>query len=228
MGDCIRLTTSNRSILIDEKMFDFSEKKEYVFEFGKAYALIGDFGFGGHLISSLMTNECNVIDERILVNSREDRDYFKNNGWRIGQSVYTKILKRERKIHDILIALKKNEKYDEIIRYFEIDDSLLPETISSMPHEKWRVSTAVGLLMNRTVFGLPYMNSRFLYDVFYSSGNLLSIEKIKEFGGLVIIPTNDKDLVSPIVDETVILDNSQFDGIKQYAKKQLERLGVKQ
>ena len=112
--------------------------------------------------------------------------------------------------------------------YFDINVNSLSDKISGMPHEKWRVSTAVGLLMNKTVFGLPYMNSRFLYDVFYSSGNLLSIDKITETGGIVIIPTNDMTLVSPIVDEIIILENSQFKGLDSCAEKQLERLRMKQ
>ena len=224
MGNNIRIKTCKRSFLINNDMYDYTDENNYCFESGKSYALIGDFGHGGDSISGLLTNRVNIVNEVIEVDSTLDRSYPQREGWRVGQTCYSKITGRE---IDLKLLLRESESlkcYSDVVDFFEINPNNLPRRISEMPHEKWRVSIAIGLLKRKQLFGFPFMNSRFLFDVLYSSGNALSIKKITEYGGIVIIPTNDIELITPIVDEVVFINNGRFNNLESYAIEQMKRM----
>lgn len=224
MGNNLRLTTCSRSFLIDGNLYDYTDDNTYSFEFGKSYALIGDFGQGGNSLSGLLTNKYEIVNEKIEIGNIKDNLYPRKKGWCVGQSSYSRITGHEKSIKGLLKELDDSPFFSELVDFFEINPREMPNYISEMPHEKWRVSIAIGLLKNREVFGFPYMNSRYLYDVLYSSGNVLSIKKITEHGGIVIIPTNDTKLISPIVDHVLTINNSRFESLYIYAKAQMERI----
>ena len=220
----IRLITQERSIVLGENIYDFTAEGHYDFCFGKSYALLGDFGKGGYLVSGLLSDKVPIMKERIIVNGNDDSLFAKKYGWMIGQSYYSNLRSKEMTVSKILNRFKNNKNYSEIIEYFEIEENRLPNLISQMPHEKWRVSSAIGLLAGKRLFCFPYMNSRLLYDVIYSSGNLLTVKKITNMGGIVIIPTNDVSLISCVVDKTVCINNSRFDDLCSLAEAQSKRL----
>ena len=226
MGNNIRLITYSRSFLIGD-MYDYTDENTYSFEFGKSYALIGDFGKGGNSISGLLTNKYKIMNESIEINNAKDNLYPQKAGWCIGQSSFSKITGHEISLNRLLKESENSPLFSELVDFFRINPREMPHYISEMAHEKWRVSIAIGLLKNKKVFGFSFMNSRFLYDVLYSSGNALSIKKITEYGGIVIIPTNDKELITPIVDNVITLNNSRFESLFSYVKDQMERMDIK-
>ncbi len=246
MSSSFRLITTNKqSVCIDNSMYDYLDNTDLTFEFGKSYALLGDFGMGGHLISLILSGSRDttdyypvgsfieahalrnslVPDTRILVDGVENNDFVKDRGWLVGRSLYSKITGQERTLSSILNQYKNKDMYSDIISYFDISEGM-SKYVSRMPHEKWRVSSAIGLLTDRKVFCYPYMNSRFLLDTFYFSSNALCVNKIKEYGGTVIIPTNDLELASPLVDHVVKIDNRDFLNLETYANEQRGRMGI--
>lgn len=246
MSSSIRLITINKqAVCIDNSMYDYLDQTDLTFEFGKSYALLGDFGMGGHTISMILSgsrNETesypvgNIIaahalrnsipaDTRILVDGVEDNDFARNKGWLVGRSLYSKITGKERSLSSILDEYKSKDTYSDVLSYFDISAGMI-KYISQMPHEKWRVSSAVGLLSDKKIFCYPYMNSRSLLDTFYFSSNALCVKKINEMGGTVIIPTNDLKLVSPLVDEVIEIDNHSFSNLDMYADEQRKRMGI--
>lgn len=220
----IRLITQDRSIMLEDNMYDFTDENSYGFCYGKCYSLLGEFGQGGYLISRLLSNKIPIMNEKIISNGNYDSMFAKKYGWMVGQSYISKVGKREMTISQILNQFKNSRNYQEIIEYFEIDKNQMSNYLSQMPHEKWRVSAAIGLLAGKRLFCFPYLNSRLIYDVIYSSGNLLTIKKITTMGGIVIIPTNDNSILSGVVDETINVKNSRFNDLCLLAKKQEKRL----
>ena len=250
MSSVIRfMTAKEKTMCIENSMYDYLDKIDVTFEFGKSYAFVGDFGTGGYGISRILSGNVEIsnfrnnyygltdlfassllrksmqADYSVLVDGIESVDYLSENGWFVGQSLFSRITGREKKISSILNDLKENPFYSDIVDYFDVSKGMGPR-VSDLIHEKWRVSTAIGLLLEKQLFCYPYMNSRFLYDVFYSSGNALSVKKCTELGRIVIIPTNDIELVSPIVDEVIVLQNRKFENLEQYITEHIKRLGI--
>ncbi len=224
MGTYIRIKTNNRNFIINEDMFDYTDEREFKFLFGKSYALVGEFGCGGYSISNILTNRSPIINEEIWIDSKKEQSYPLYNGWLVGQTCYSKCLKKELGLKEILRKHEHSDRYNAIIEYFDVNLDTLHRYVSKMPHEKWRISIAVGLLMEKTIFGFPYMNSRFLYDVLFESGNARSIKKITDYGGIVIIPTSNRELVSPLVDEVIELNNKRFHSLNSFAENHMNRL----
>lgn len=204
---------------IGEKYIDNIHCREFVFEKGKIYGLIGEQGSGGESISSLLTGRINLngniiyLDDEIL-----DDGIIQNYGWYVGKSEYSKgVIKREISVkHAIEEAIKKHHCYegiDEVITDFHLTMGRLNYKLSQYSGERLRASLAIGYASNKRIYCFPWMNTLYFHDIILSSGVFRFFKKLKSEGCIIVLPTSRKENVIGMVDEVIEISNPRFDNM---------------
>lgn len=202
---------------IGETYVDNIHCREFVFEKGKIYGLVGEHGSGGESISSLLTGRINLNDNIIYLDDiKLDEGSIQNYGWYVGKSEYAKgLIKKEISVkHAIEIAIKKYHRYanvDEVVTDFHLSSGRLNYELSKYSGERLRASLAIGYASNRRIYCFPWMNTLYFHDIILSSGVFRFFKKLKNEGCIIILPTARKENVIGIVDEVIEINNPRFD-----------------
>lgn len=204
---------------IGETYIDNIHCREYFFEKGKIYGLVGEHGSGGESISSLLTGRINLNDNIVYLDDNKlDEESIKNCGWYVGKSEYAKgLIKKEISVkHAIEIAIKKYHRYssvDEVVTDFHLSSGRLDYELSKYSGERLRASLAIGYASNRRIYCFPWMNTLYFHDIVLSSGVFRFFKKLKNEGCIIILPTARKENVIGIVDEVIEINNPRFDNM---------------
>ena len=222
----VRLETKQRFLPIKnpfgETGSDYTDDNVFVFERGKIYGVVCEYGGGGESISLLLTNGLPKgfsKKEKIYFDGVEvDGQAVQRAGWYMGKVLYSgKLYRREISIRKaIMYALNKYHRYenlDGVIQDFGLKPGILDYGLSMDSWVKWRASLAIGYLSDRTIFCFPWMNSLVFYDCLYNSGVFQLFKRMKGEGAIIILPTSRRENVEGFVDEVIEIGGQRFEHI---------------
>ena len=216
----IKLITKQRIVQVtnsfNEKYDDFIIEKEFVFERGKIYGIIGEYGEGGEMVSALISGRVPIKEEEFYCDDiKVDYAKIQDISWYVGKSEYTKgLITREISVRKALInAVKKYQRYssiDEIIEDFHLRLDRIDYGLSKYSGEKWRASLAIGYACRKEVYCFSWLNTACFSSILLSSGVFRFFKRLKEEGCIIILPTSRKENVAGLVDEVIEIDNPRF------------------
>ena len=199
---------------------DYICKNTYEFGKGKIYGIICEYGGGGEGISLLLSGIIPSNKEKIYIDGMEaDTSDIKEIGWYLGNILYSEgIIKKEISTKKALeYAIKRYNRYSNInnvIEEFNLTSDKLDYGFSrNCEWEMWRASLAVGYASEKLVYCFPWMNTLYFYDCLYNSSVFRFFNRLKNEGGIIILPTSRKENVSAFVDEIIEIDSPRFNKI---------------
>lgn len=214
-----KLRVENLTNAFDEKHSDELGDNIYIFKKGKIYGIIGEYGEGGELLSSLLSGRIPLEDE-ILYYDEERADSLKIQelGWYVGKPEYAKgIIKYEISVKKALThAIKKYKRYnrlEEVIQDFALTKGRLHDKLSKYSEERWRASLAIGYACKKEMYCFPWMDSATFFDTILSSEVFRFFKRMKEEGMIIILPTARRENVIGLVDEIIEINNPAFKSI---------------
>ena len=220
----VRLETKERFLDIrnpfGDRGRDYTEDNVFIFERGKIYGIVCEYGGGGEAVSLLLTNEIQRKEEKVYFDDVEvDGKTVQRAGWYMGKPLYSgKLIKREIRIGKALdYAVKKYHKYesvDGIIEDFGLSPFRLKYGLSSNCFwEKWRASLAIGYASDRTIYCFPWMNTLVFNDCIYVSVVFRLFRRLKDEGAIIILPTSRRENVEGFVDEVIQIHSRRFEHV---------------
>lgn len=216
----IELITKEKFIevtnFLNEKNIDYICDGKFVFEKGKIYGIICEYGGGGQIISSLLSNQIFCDEQKIYIDGDELHNHnIQSIGWYVGSPIYSgKLIKKEISVRQALnYSINKYHRYNnvnEIIDEFHLTRDRLSYGLSKYSGEKWRASLAIGYVSNKVVYCFPWMNTMNFYDCLINSAVYYFFKKLKNEGAIIILPTSRIENVEGFADEIIEIDNPRF------------------
>lgn len=174
---------------------DFLYDHTFLFEKGKIYGIVAEYGEGGELLSEIMSGMIPVREEEVYFDGiKAENPRMGDIGWYLGKKECAKgIIKREISARKALErAVKEHHRYRSVGEVME-DFSLRPDRIdmelSKYSGEKWRVSLAIGYACRKEIFCLSWMNTSYFAGILLSSGIFRFFKRLKQEGCIFILPT---------------------------------------
>lgn len=186
---------------------------QFEFESGKTYGLIGEYGSGGWALSRILSGQEPIQNEKIFLDDVQmPNDMFNKLGWYVGKPIYSaKFIRKEKTVKQCLIESKRGiENIVDIMKDFHLSEDRLDYGITNLGYEGWRASLAIGFVKGKKIFAFPYMDTSMLYDIMTIGGIYMCLDKLKENGSIIILPTSREENVHLIADEIVKLCNPRF------------------
>lgn len=203
-----------------DKGRDYICKNNFVFEKGKIYGIVCEYGGGGEAVSLLLTNEVPLKQEKVFIDDSEANPAdIEMLGWYVGKKICRNfIIKKEMSVRQLLEnAIKKYNRYEkmeDIIEEFHLSPDKLHYGLSrNCEWQMWRASLAVGYASNKKIFCFPWMNTLYFYDCMYNSSVYRFFKKLKNEGSIIILPTSREKNVQGFVDEVIRINNPRFEHI---------------
>ena len=216
----IKLVTKQRAEILTnaykEVQCDYTYGGTYIFEKGKIYGIIGEYGEGGETISSIMSGKIITKEEEIYYDDvKIENPNLQEIGWYVGKSEYRKgLIKREVSVRKALsYAVKKYKRYnsvDEVVEDFHLTPERLNLELWKYSGEKWRASLAIGYACRKEIYCFSWMNTISFTNIMISSGVFRFFKRMKEEGLIVILPTSRKENVIGLADEIIEIDTSRY------------------
>lgn len=202
------------------KSWDYLCKNTLLFEKGKIYGIVSEYGGGGEAISLLLSNEISLQQEKIYLDNVEaEFQDIQNIAWYMGKKIYSQgIIKKEQSIRKALkYAIKKYQRFEhieDIIEKFNLTPSKLDYNFSkNCEWEIWRASLALGYASNKLIYCFPWMDTLCFYDCLYNSSVFRFFNKLKEEGAIIILPTSRIENVAGFVDNVIQIHNPRYEHV---------------
>ena len=150
--------------------FDYLWRNSFLFETGKIYGIICEYGEGGDAISGLLSNQISWGNGRTYLDNVEvPLSKIQEIGWYIGKPVYSKKpFRKEITMKKALNnAIKQYRRYttiEEIIEDFGLSEKRLNMQLGNYSYEKFRASLALGYACRKIIYCFPWMNSSMFYN----------------------------------------------------------------
>lgn len=216
----IKLVTKHRVEKVENSFYemhnDFIFEKTFVFEKGKIYGIIGEYGEGGELISSLLSGRVPIKKEEVYYDGIQIDNYnMQKVGWYVGKKEYYKSpIKREKSVEKALRdAMKEYKRYihlEDIIEEFHLTPDRLNYKLSQYSGERWRASLAIGYACKKEVYCFSWMNTSDFNSILLSSGVFRFFNKMKKEDLIIILPTCRKENVIGLADEIIEINNPEY------------------
>jgi len=84
----------------------------------------------------------------------------------------------------------------------------------------WRITVAIGIAQGKKIFCFPWKSNSFLRTLVYTLERIAAI--IKENGGILLLPTENDELVKHFVDDVVDLSHKTYYEIEELKKMSYE------
>lgn len=219
MGE-IRLITKLRAVEVNnafnQKYDDAIFEKEFYFESGKIYGIIGEYGEGGELISSLLSGMIPIKREEIYYDGIKMNDYdMQEVGWYVGKREFLKgLVKKEksvkRALNDVVKKYKRYQNLDEVVEEFHLSPERLNNNLSKYSGERWRASLAIGYASRKKIYCFSWMSTSAFNNILLSSGVFRFFKKMKKEGLTIILPTSRRENVIGLADEIIEINNPSY------------------
>lgn len=202
-----------------EIQYDCLYENTFVFERGKIYGIVSEYGEGGEMISAIMSGTIPINQEDIFFDKEKvENPDMHSIGWYVGKSEYHRgLMHREISAKKALTeAVKKYQRYqnvDEVVKDFHLSVDRLDYPLSQYSGEKWRASLAIGYACKKEIFCFSWMSTIRFTDILLSSGVFRFFKRLKEEGCIVILPTSYKNNVSGLADDVIEIDNAQYKSV---------------
>ena len=188
-----------------EKLKSFSG----TFTYGKSFLLDGEIGTGAWALSWIVGALVNPESGSIKLDSRpytaEER---KRATWCVRTSEIRNYIWSDQTVKwQIRHGLKNTriqhlQSEQDIIEQFGLTPERYGRPFSTLSHEAWRASCAIGLANGRNIFCFPYLPSNFVEENYHLWFETL-IKVLKENNCLVLIPTKATKAIMTLCDEIV-------------------------
>ena len=216
----IKLVTTQRIVTIKNSLgetnLEYIDDGTFEFFAGKIYGIVCEYGEGGEFISSVLSGNVSIENEKIFI----DDDLYENFsefslGWYMGASLFNKgIIRREltakRAINKAFNTYSNVSGIDKLMMDFHLSEDRLGYKLSNYSHERWRVSLAIGYVCQKKIFCFPWMNSMMFYETMCISNVYRLFKKVTENGGIIILPTSRKENVLNVADYIIELNCNRF------------------
>ncbi|MDF2524167.1 MAG: hypothetical protein K0R31_1808 [Clostridiales bacterium] len=232
-----KLTYINQVSLFDYwRIIDSIENFSASFEQGTINGIIGELGYGGWLLSSLLggkiQDEC--ISRSISLNHvPASLEKLQKISCYVGEGVaeapfrrlksYPRKIKRKllgiqtvkEHIQNGLVGSNSKETLSEIAEMFDLtgiynnteSNGRINRPLEFQSGEVWRASMAIGMAYGKELFCFPWLEPQFINYVL-SKENRKYIELIKRRGGTVIIPVSNEKHLQGVADQITYLMRS--------------------
>lgn len=195
----------------DIKLNDTWYYSNQIFESGKIYGLVSEYGQGCEFLSFLLGGRVKDENVKILCN---DTLIYQNDlndvAWNLepycepyGKRYVKKSIER------VLLNSSNKEDFQTIANKFLLTSKRYNRKYIHLSGERWRAASAFGYAQNKRIYFAPYKMSNFYYQMCQSS-LLKALRELTKYGALVILPTGSDEFIKHIADEVIYL-NQKYD-----------------
>lgn len=210
--DSFRITidTSACTSLItgyDAKLNDVWYYSDQVFESGKVYGIVSEYGQGCAYLSYLLGGRVDLHEVKVYCNgSLIQRNDLKEVSWNLEPSCEPYGKKQVRKsIEKVICDNVYGETFQSIAERFLLTPERYDRKFIHLSGERWRAASALGYALNKRIFFAPYEPSIFYYQMCQSS-LLKALRSLTSSNALVILPTGSDEFIKHIADEVIYVD----------------------
>lgn len=202
-------TSACKSIITgyDPKIDDTWHYSEQIFESGKIYGLVSEYGQGGMYLSYLLGGRVKFENVKAYCNGKplcqKDLNDVSFNLEPCNEQYGIKKVRRS--IEKALSCNANSENFQSVADRFLLTPERSDRKFKYLSGERWRAASALGYAQNKRIFFAPYKTSTFYYQM-CQSGLLKALRELTNWGALVILPTGSAEFIQHIVDEVVYLD----------------------
>jgi len=184
IANCKTHTYSSR-----ESFYQISE----VFEFGKSYGIISDYGMGSWGLTTSLCGKGEDYSGQIYVDDKlVEYTYFKDKSMQVFQNVFDEIPNSDNLSVREHIAYALNYsgikyKPDDIKTMFGLTDERFERTLNLVGIELWRISIAIGFALDKDIYIFPWLNKS---DLKIFTFDQKPTDLLLKNNKLVIVPTS--------------------------------------
>ena len=195
----------------DTKLNDIWYYSDQIFESGKIYGIVSEYGQGCAYLSYLLGGRIDYQKVRIYCNdSLIQRKDLNAVSWNLEPLNEPYGKKQVRK--SIEAALKDNDSFQAIADRFLLTPERYDHIFKNLNGERLRAASAYGYVQSKHIYFAPYMQSKFYYDM-CRSGLLKAFKELTASNALVILPVGSDEFVKHIADEIIYVDPG-FTGVE--------------
>lgn len=206
----------------DDKLNDTWYYSDQIFESGKIYGIVSEYGQGCNYLSYLLGGRIEIENIRIFCNDiliqREDLANFAWNIEPLCEPYGKKQVKKS--IENALFNNLNKDNFQTIADKFLLTPERYDRKYIHLSGERWRAASAFGYAQGKRIFFAPYKPSVFYYQM-CQSGLLKALRELTKYGALVILPAGSDDFIKHIADEVIYIDPKyDIDNICQFYYQQ--------
>lgn len=193
--------------LLDHKIYDCWRYSDQIFESGKIYGLVSEYGQGCMYLSYLIGGKIDFGNLKIFCNETElSQNDLGNISWNLEpcNEQYRKAVVK----NAIEKALKNNcakEDFLSIAEKFLLTPPRYDRKLFQLSGERWRASAALGYANGKKLFYAPYETSKFYYQM-CQSGLLKALKELTAHGAVVLLPVGSDEIMKHIADECIYIN----------------------
>lgn len=206
-------TSACKSVITghDVKLNDTWYYSDQIFESGKIYAIVSEYGQGCEYLSYLLGGRIDFENVKVYCNaSLVDQKKLSDVSWNLEPSCEPYGKKQVRKsIERVLRKNSNNDDFQTIADKFLLTPERYDRKFMHLSGERWRAASAFGYVQNKKIYFAPYKPSIFYYRM-YQSSLLKALRELTKFGALVILPTGSDEFIKHIADEIIYI-NPKYD-----------------
>lgn len=193
------------------KLDDTWYYSDQIFESGKIYGLVSEYGQGCEYLSYLLGGRVEFENVKLICNDTLIYQHDLNDiAWNLEpyNEPYGKMYVKK-SIERVLLNSSNKEDFQTIANKFLLTSERYNRKYIQLSGERWRAASAFGYAQNKRIYYAPYKPSNFYYHM-CQSGLLKALRELTKYGALVILPTGSDEFIKHIADE-VIYVNRKYD-----------------
>lgn len=221
----VKIDTSDCKSIItgyDIKLNDTWYYSEQIFESGKIYGIVSEYGQGCVYLSYLLGGRIEFENVKVYCNnSLISQNDLNDVSWNLEASgePYGK-MQVKKSIEKALLNNPNKERFQSIADKFILTPERYDRKYIHLSGERWRAASALGYAQNKRIYFAPYKTSTFYYQMCQSS-LLKALRELTKSGALVILPAGSDEFIKHIADKVIYLDKSyDIDALSLFYNKQ--------
>lgn len=191
----------------DAKLNDTWYYSEQIFESGKIYGIVSEYGQGCEYLSYLLGGRVQFDDVQVYYNEHLIcQDDLNAVSWNLEPSRESYGKKQVKKsIEKCLLSSPNQCDFSLIADQFLLTPERYDRKFQHLSGERWRAAAAFGYVQNKRIYFAPYKTSLFYYQM-HQAGSLQVLRELTKSGALVILPVGSDELIKHIADEVIYVN----------------------
>lgn len=220
---CISLSTDYNTELDDCLYYS-----DHIFESGKIYGIISEYGQGCAYLSYLLGGRIDFQDVKIYCNDSLLRRRDLNDvSWNLEPYCEPYGKKQVRKSIEKALLDNTSDNFQSIAEKFLLTSERYDRKFIHLSGERWRASSALGYALNKKIFFAPYKQSIFYYQMCQSS-LLKALRELTKSNAIVILPTGSDEFMKHIADEVIYLNPTyDIDSMRKFYSQRYDDNWIK-
>ncbi|MCR5807631.1 MAG: hypothetical protein K6G68_11440 [Oscillospiraceae bacterium] len=207
----IKIDTSACTSMVagtDPALGDTWYYSDQVFESGKIYGLVSEYGQGSVFLSYLCGGGTDAGNDGVKITCNDVLVTCKELG------AVSHILEPAKADYGKLVVRKAIEKalsesgkgsIAQIMEKFMLTPDRSDRKFTALSGERWKAAAAYGFALGRRIFYAPYMTSSFYYRML-PTGLIKALRELTESGAVILLPVGSDSVVKHFADEIRYLD----------------------